>query len=422
MKLLIIAILCAVACSGRAQDENDKEWKKQFTRRLLTFSNNLHAQFTYLGAQENIIFSPVSLYEALGMLLAGAEETTEKQLLRGMQLEPLVFHDRVKRLMSKLHSNAVTRSDEAVIRMANAMFLQHNYDLFPEFNKTIVEDYQALVDLVDFGDALNAVERINGWVESKTENRIQDLVTPGMITTLTRMVLVNAVYFKANWKTQFSPMNEPLEFTLSSGERTETSGMRSLSAIKVHLHESDNGDESYIAIEYDSPYTKREDDNKKIYFIVGMSKHNLPAPKRMPDNVLELGCENDKSRRDKSWRRSSVLLTLPKFSMTQRYDMKSVLNNLGIRNIFDAGTSELSLISPAEKNLYVSDFVHKAFIKVNEEGSEAAAASAIVVSGRSAGPRSITVDKPFIYGIYSARAKAFLFMGKIERPEYEVDE
>ncbi|HVS35535.1 MAG TPA: serpin family protein, partial [Gemmataceae bacterium] len=277
---------------------------------------------------------------------------------------------------------------------------QKRYAFKPDFLKTAKDDYGAGLNDVDYvGATEQARQTINAWVEKQTNDKIKDLIPPGVLDPNTRLVLTNAIYFKGDWASQFkkdATKNAP--FHLTADKTVDSPLMRQ----KARFGYFDGG--SFQALEM--PYK-----NGDLSMVVLL-------PKKV-DGLADL--EKDLSA-DKlaGWigklNQQEVNVTLPKFKTTQQLGMKNVLSKMGMPVAF-SDRADLSGIGGEPGDLYIQDVIHKAYVDVNEEGTEAAAATGVVVTTRAVivAPE-FRADHPFVFLIRDVRNGGILFLGRLADP------
>jgi serpin B len=278
---------------------------------------------------------------------------------------------------------------------------QPDYPFLEAFLDILARDYDAGMYLADFAnDTEGARVAINDWVEEKTEGRIQDMIPPGLLTSMTRMVLVNAIWFKANWATQFEPaLTAPGDFTLLDGSTVEAQLMRG----NVTMPYTTGDGFAAAAI----PYAGDAD-----MVVV------LPDPGRFAE-VAAAFSSDDLDVRVTGGQRD-VDLTMPKFEFEAQFGLKNALQGLGMVEAFNPppgpGTADFSGITEG-RELYVQDVVHKSFIKVDEQGTEAAAATAVILGLTGLPQRAtLTLDRPFLFAIEHRSTGEILFIGQVTNP------
>jgi serpin B len=347
----------------------------------------------------NIFFSPYSISASLAMTCAGARGVTEEQMseVLNFTLPGDELHRAFRDL--KAHLDSGTGEDDGFeLRTVNALWGQSGYEFLPGFLDLLWEDYGSGMRQLDFSeDPESCRETINGWVAEQTADRIADLIPPELLTTATRLVLTNAIYFKADWLFQFDPVGTvPRHFTLLSGEQVEVPMM----TISEHFRTSSGCGCSAVEL----PYRERD------FFMLVILPDNGMFSKVEEHLDGELLNEIMEDLGD-----ASLILRLPKFRSTSRFLLEDALYGMGMTSAFgpDADFSGMD----GTRWLYISSVVHQAFVSVDEYGTEAAAATAVVMAkmnGESASPFS--VDRPFIYLVMDRTTGTVLFMGRVLDP------
>ncbi|MBN1451751.1 MAG: serpin family protein [Anaerolineales bacterium] len=284
---------------------------------------------------------------------------------------------------------------------SNAGWAQLDYPFLQEYLDLIADNYGAGIRLADFITQAEAIrQEINDWVSDRAQGKIEDLIPQGALDAMTRMVLVNAIYFKADWQTQFDP-NSTVEapFYLSGGSRVQVDmmmgGMHSL------LYTSGDG---YQAVEL--PYA----DGTAVMDIIVPDEGTFQAFESKMDIQLLDGILS-------AMQPTSVELGLPKFTYTSQFNLSDSLAAMGMDTAFDPERADFSGMT-GSRELYISDVIHKAFVAVDEEGTEAAAATAVIMK-LSAAPMfdlRLIIDRPFIFLIRDLPSGQILFVGRVLNP------
>jgi len=287
--------------------------------------------------------------------------------------------------------------------VANALWGQKGYEFLKEFLQFVESNYDGQLNEVDFiGDTESARRIINAWVEKKTKDKIKDLITQGVLNQLTRLVLTNAIYFKGNWVSQFKKeRTEDAPFALVSGEKVDTPMMNQTEQFP-YMQEED-----FQAIEL--PYVDNE--LSMVIFL----------PKKidgLADFEKTLTMEN-LSRWLQKLHKCKVIVSIPKFKMTSQFSLASVLKSMGMTDAFVPDVADFSGMN-GKKDLYIFAVIHKAYVDVNEEGTEAAAATAVVTRTTAIGPKEMPVfraDHPFLFLIRDNSSGSILFIGRMMNPK-----
>ncbi|AUX31581.1 MULTISPECIES: serpin family protein [Sorangium] len=352
-----------------------------------------------------LFFSPASVSTALAMTYAGARGETAAQMAKALELTfpPEALHPAFGGLVKQLTQPAGPKAPE--LRIASRLWGQAGLPIEPAFQSTTQQHYGAGIELVDFkGSSEQARGRINRWVEEQTSAKIKDLMPAGSITPLTRLVLTNAIYFKGRWATPFDKQatkNEP--FTVKPGTAPAVPMMRK--TLKARFGQVD--DASVLELAYEA-----QDPERPLAMVVILPAQAGGLPKveqRLSTGQLKGYVEALQPAR--------VDVALPRFKMTAEFELSKALAGLGMPLAFDAAKADFSGITRAEP-LFLSQVRHKAFVEVNEEGTEAAAATGVVVSTRAAPapPQVFRADHPFAFLIRDVATGAVLFMGRVTDP------
>ncbi len=361
-------------------------------------------------ASQNVFFSPHSISLALAMAYAGARGNTEKELgaalhytLPQAQLHP-AFDALDLALSSRGEGQKGVDHTPFRLRVVNSLWGSPTMAFVPAFLDTLSADYGAGVRLTDFAkDADAARLRINGWVEQQTEKRIVDLLAPDQVTPLTKLVLVNAIYFNASWASVFEKQGtHDAPFHALDGS-TSAASLMSQTTMLPYV----KGD-GFQAVGV--PYAGNE-----LSFIAVLPDAGTFAK-------FEEGFSGEKvGSIAGALKTAQVALSLPKFKIEgASFSLKSALEARGVKDAFDPGHADFSgLADPKQGPLWIGDVIHKAFISVNEEGTEAAAATAVVAVGTAAPPPEkveLTLDRPFVFAIRDNATGAVLFLGRVIKP------
>ena len=365
------------------------------------FAWELYQEVTKPG--KNLFFSPYSLSVALAMTWAGARGTSETQMANTMHftLGQEGLHPAFNALDLALASRAESSGPDAPLpfrlEVTNALFGQTGFPFLDPFLDTLAVNYGAGMNLLDFmnePDPSRIV--INQWVSDRTEERIEELIAEGIITPATRLVLVNAIYFTASWLDPFDEANTTDEgFDAPSGEVTVPTMHHSIRTIYGE-------GEGYAAAEL--PY----DGNDLAMLVI------LPDEGEFDAVEAALSANKVDEIRD-GLSDHQVEVAFPKFSFRSAVPAKQPLIDLGMVDPFGGG-ADLSGMTDAAQ-LFIQDVVHQAFVAVDEKGTEAAAATAVIVGETSAPPpATLTVDRPFIFAIIDRPTGALLFAGRVLDP------
>lgn len=373
----------------------------KFQQSLRMFSGALYFKIMrQTNETNNIFFSPASISHALAMVNSGSENETRKQIQRALRLGESRPSE-LNALFRNVTSNKfkAKKNDEVVALMASRSFFKPTYEVYKNYTDILRKSYYSGMDYVDFSDNVKAAKKINKWVENKTNGLIKDLISPDLFTPLTRFVLANALYFKAPWLKTFTRLTMQKDFQTPSGNVSAT-------FLKSYRGEF-KFNESKDLIEVAVPYK-----DQKTLFVIIMPKSDKAMEEFTSQRNLEIYFRILK-KRVRQLKMQKINLYMPEFTVEKSLDVKKILKTMGVRDLFSSANANLSGIS--EEFVYVSDFVHKARITVDKNGTEAAAATAVISSARSLyGAQSVIINRPFIYAIYEEGN--ILFMGRMTNP------
>ncbi|MBI5546587.1 MAG: serpin family protein [Deltaproteobacteria bacterium] len=357
-----------------------------------------------VGGTENAMISPYSISLAIAMTWAGARTQTEQAIAQTMHFS--LPQERLHPAINQLDLALAGRGQNAQgkdgkpfrLKIANAAWGERTFDFVPSYLDTLATSYGAGVNLMDVLQAAEAARvTINDWVAYQTEDRIQDLLPQGSVTSATRLVLTNAVYFNAAWKTKFEQnATRDAPFTLADGNPVSVSTMFG----EVAGRYAEGAD--FIAAEL--PYDGSE---------VAMT---LVMPKAVSLAAFEAGLDGARLQAIVgALADESLLIQLPKFQFEGKASLAEALSALGMEVAF-SDAADFSGIHAAG-GLSISDVIHQTFVAVDEAGTEAAAATGVVV-GTTSVPvgRQVQVDRPFLFLIRDVQTGAVLFLGHVYDP------
>jgi serpin B len=405
---LLLVFLLATPASGSIDDIQ----AEKLAQSQNAFATDLYAQLNQHAG--NLFFSPQSIATALSMTFIGAKGDTSTEMAKVLHLQDLRSDNQnttlaLRSLVLEAYAKQWKLFNEPLqdgleLHLANGLWVKANYPLNSEFIKAITESFKGSLEPVDFSNETAARKKINGWVSDQTSDKIQNLIGPNAITPDTRLVLTNAIYFKAAWETQFrkeASRQEKFHVSLNKDvdaemmKQTHFFGLAELEGFKLLVIPYEGGEASMVVLLPD-----------KVDGLADLEK-SLSAEK------LSSWLEKSRSVR--------VALSLPKFKNTSALNLNNTLITLGMKKAFVAGEADFTGIAnvPGEP-LYIGLVMHKAFVDVNEEGTEAAAATAVNIRAgavmRPAEPFPFVADHPFVYIIRSNRTGDILFMGRLTDP------
>jgi serpin B len=354
----------------------------------------------------NLFFSPASISMALAMTYVGAAENTESQMAKTLHFEmPRVQLDEQMRAL-RTSWNTKEKKQGFRLDVANRLWGQDGYHFLPEFLRVTRTDYGAELGQLDFrSEAEKARQTINAWVEDHTGQKITNLIPSPEALKDARLVLTNAVYFKGEWQ-------EPFDKGWTKNEDFHVSADRKIKAPMMHKQD----DFRYAHVDGLQVLELRYGDESLSMVVL------------LPEKVGKLNQleENLTTANLQKWTESldseEVIVYLPKFKTTSQFQLSDTLKAMGMVSAFDGGTADFSGMT-GNRDLFISAVIHKAFVDINEEGTEAAAATAVVAVPTSAPfrtepkkPPVFRADHPFVFLIRDNRTGAILFLGRMIDP------
>lgn len=347
-------------------------------------------------SNNNVFFSPTSISTAFSILYEGARENTANEIQD-------VFGFPTNEIERKhgyysLHKIINESNNENVrLHIANALWLAESFEPLPEYLNTATKYYDSTVASVDFVSD-DGVNKINEWVNSKTEEKIEKLLEPGSTGANTRMAITNAIYFKGMWEYTFDPEDTyEVDFMVNPDETEKVQMMTFPHKMRMNFAST----EQMKMLEL--PY---KNNTASMLIIL---PNEIDGLRSVEDSLTLENLSNWKNMLQKR----EIVIHIPKFSLETDYNLKETLPDMGMTSAFNIVHADFSGIS-GYKGLYISQAIHKAFVDVNEEGTEAAGATAIVMD--ESGGQLFKADHPFIFIIQDKKTNSILFIGKIVEP------
>ncbi|XP_076731628.1 leukocyte elastase inhibitor isoform X1 [Maylandia zebra] len=371
------------------------------------FALELFRTLSQTNPAGNIFVSPLSIGAALATVYEGAKGDTAAQITQALSFSS---GEGVHANFQKLNADINSPSASYILKLANRLYGENIAHFLPDFIDVTHRNYLADPITVDFiGDPEACRAAINSWVEQQTENKIKDLLKPGTVNKDTRLALVNAVYFKGNWRNPFKEANtKEMPFEIRQNETVPVQMM----------HQRKKLPYNYIADHdlqiLELPYVGEE---LSMFILLPKESSDGSGPLLKLEKELTQERLNEWTDRKNMEVDSEVLLHLPKFKLEEDYELNEPLAKLGMKNVFCAGRADLSGMN-GEPGLFLSTMAHKAFVEVNEEGTEATAATGAVIKLESFIPDThFTADHPFLFFIRYNETKSILFFGRFSSPE-----
>jgi len=393
-KILILLIVCLTFCAYGGETMSDLVNKNS------SFALDLYHQLK--GPDNNLFYSPISISTALAMTYAGARGSTAEQIAAALRFP--VQQTELHPLFSEMqaHFQYIQKNKELQLNINNALWIQDGYKILPGFQELCDKFYASNLFLLDFRvQAENSRQKINAWIEEKTQGKITDLLAPGLISDMTRLIITNTIYFKAEWIRQFNPANtRDKDFYLLSEEKIQVPMMNQSDFFGYW--------ENDLLQALKLPYQ-----GKAISMVILLPKQKTG----LPQLEAKLNLKNLQSWTT-NFETKKVRVYIPKFKLAGSFNLKDSLQTMGMADPFTSAADFSGIES--QRELFIGAVAHKAFIDVDEAGTEAAAATAIVMEAMAAPirtqPPEFRADHPFIFFIFDNLIGSILFMGRLQNP------
>ncbi|MEY7847665.1 serpin family protein [Natrarchaeobius sp. A-rgal3] len=385
------------------------------------FATAMLRQFANGEPNANVVFSPVSIAAALAMARAGAREETASQLTETLEFPPEDdLHPAVGALQYDLNERAEDAATPGVVdrlrgghefdlTVANALWGQDGYPYREEFLETLESNYGTGLRELDFVDDRNAARgEVNEWVDEATDGRIDELLPPGSVTETTRLVVTNAVALFADWAEAFDPDDtHERTFTALDGSTEEVQMMSQTDDFPYAYGED------YRALEL--PYVGEE---VSMVVVVPRPSEADPDAERTGEAFETFEADLDADRIAEIFdalEKREAMIQLPQFEFDVEFELAEVLGELGMSDPFDPEAANFEGVAPTDAgadDLYLFDVYHEAYVSVDEEGTEAVAATGFS-GGLGSGPPTVTADRPFLFFVRDRPTDAVLFLGRV---------
>ncbi|KAI0208456.1 Serpin B3, partial [Lamellibrachia satsuma] len=362
------------------------------------FAMDLYSQIRSNSVGKNIFFSPFSVSSALAMVYAGAKGNTKTEMANVLKLDSVNknVHAGFRRLFTEFNDP----TNNYNLSIANAFFGRQGYTFLNSYRNRIAQYYYALLKNLNFAGHSEASRKyINDWVATNTNQKIKDLLRPGFISDLTVAVLVNTIYFKGLWKIPFH-----VNYTISNTFQLSATESVTIKMMNSAGHRFQYAEVSNLNCQIlELPYVG---DEVSMYILLPNTVDGLAALEAQLTSVKLNNAISDMEE-------AKVDVSIPKFTMTLTLDLNTMLKAMGMKDMFD--NADLSGID-GTRNLVVSKVVHKAYIDVNEKGTEAAAATGIGIECSIQCPKIFKADHPFLFFIREKVTDSILFSGRVLTP------
>jgi len=401
--IILLSLLCVMLAATRSDASGaDAETRTASLHENGAFAVDLYRQLAVTDS--NLFFSPYSIETALSMTMSGAGNRTQRQMADVLHVRPddMTEHHTALSAFEK-QLRAIEKKGRVTIASSNSIWPQKDYPLAPSWLALLKRYYGTSVTPVDYiGETEKARLAINRRVEKDTKNRIQELLKPGILDPLTRLALVNAVYFKGDWEHPFDK-NRTIDspFHIRPGTTAKAPLMTRIGTFGY-------ADRDSLQV-LELPYAGRD-----LSMVVVLPKERFgleTLEKSLTPERFALWTSDLPERR--------VDASIPKFRTTSSFRLDKTLQELGMTDAFDRNLADFSGMVTNRDRLYIGAVVHKAFVDVGEEGTEAAAATAVVMQLKSMMPVPVPVfraDHPFLFAIRENGSGRLLFMGRVCDP------
>jgi len=379
---------------------DDTGWSEEGAQEVIDANNQFALElYTELSknGKENIFYSPYSIFAALGMTYEGAKGETKDEIKS-------VFHfpedSTLRPNFAKIYNDINKNEEDYELRTGNALWVQKDYPFLEDYINIVEKYYGGKVSNLDFvKETEKSRQTINSFIEEQTNGKIKDLIPKGVLDYLTRLVLTNAIYFKGTWQWEFNPKNtEEVDFKITPTDIVKVP-MMYMKPEKAKFNYADLEDLQILELPYKG---------EKISMLILLPKDNL-------EDIQPLTIEKLKEWKSQMKKETLDEIYLPKFEFDTKYFMKEILSDMGMPTAFemDADFSGMD----GTKSLYIKEVIHQAYVKVDEKGTEAAAATGVVMELTSIMPKNIfRADHPFIFIIQQNDTGNILFLGRVNDP------
>uniref|UniRef100_A0A1I8P1W4 Serpin domain-containing protein n=1 Tax=Stomoxys calcitrans TaxID=35570 RepID=A0A1I8P1W4_STOCA len=357
--------------------------KYEFTNSLEAFSGKLFKELSQAHGDKNIVYSPFSIETCLAMTRQGAENETAKEMDASFETED----KNLRSIADNYHTILEKYEKSPMLNVANKIYVQQNYKVHEEFNRTLSNEFFSSVENIDFSQNVAAASRMNKWVELKTENAIKDFVSSDNLNADTRLMLLSAIHFKGEWATGFAP-------EATTEEDFHTSDVNNTQKVQLmykkdlcHYNTFYDLDASALRLPY-------KNSDLSMLILLPNSINGLPAMlEKLANTTFDTIMKDMETQ-------TYVNVYLPKFKVEFEVELKDVLSKMGMGKMFSSG--DFGSMLKTSEPMSVSNVMHKALIEVNEEGTKAAAASGLAITARSGAEIPspfFRADHPFYYAI-----------------------
>ena len=362
---------------------------------------------------ENIFYSPYSISAALAMTYEGAKDQTAEEMKS-------VFHFPENNILrpnfAAIYTELNKKDKNYELKTGNALWAQYNYEFLEDYMNRVEEYYGGKATNLDFVTKTEeSRQTINSFIEQQTNDKIKDLIPPGVLGSLTRLVLTNAIYFKGTWEWEFDKSDTREQDFKTDMGNTIKAEMMHMDPDKARFNYADLDKLQILELPY-----KGGDISMLILLPKQGEDYNYETGEIINYNYMlkDIELTNEKLNEYKNQIQETKLdsISIPKFEFDTKYSMNNNLINMGMPTAFNENAADFSGMNGV-RNLFISAVIHQAYVKVDEKGTEAAAATAVVMTMSSAMPGNVfKADHPFIFIIQQKETGNILFLGKVVDP------
>ena len=401
---IIISCIFSSGSAKKISKVDDAGATKEGVNAVVNANNQLafelYSQFNAKSKDSNIFFSPYSISVALTMTYEGAKGQTAKEMQSVLHIPEDASMRRSS--FAKIYNEINKKDKKYKLSTANALWAQENYKFLKEYTNNVEKYYGGKLTNLDFiRESEKSRQIINKWVEDQTNNKIKDLIPKGVLNALTRLVLTNAIYFKGTWVKQFDEKDtREDDFRMGSGNTVKVPLMR-LTGDDAKFNYAETDEIQVLEMPYHG-----EDLSMLIILPKGNDLANIEKSITLEKlsgwkNMLHI---------------QRVDIFIPRFKFKTKYFMAKALSDMGMPTAFGPAADFSGM--DGTKDLLIQNVIHQAFVEVNEEGTEAAAATGVVMGLTSVGPKIpiFRADHPFIFIIQESETGNILFLGRVSDP------
>ncbi|MFC1730894.1 serpin family protein [candidate division KSB1 bacterium] len=419
MKLKLISILILSLLIMGCEDTtdviiaDDSLATPEGTKSIVDANNQFAFELYSELGEGNVFFSPYSISAALAMTYEGAKGQTAEEMAD-------VFHfpesSTLRPNFAAIYNDINEGNDAYELKTGNALWLQKDYPFIEDYITTVEKYYRGKAKNLDFvSETEKSRQTINSFIEEQTNDKIKDLIPQGILNPMTRLVLTNAIYFKGTWEWEFDTSDtRDQDFKITSDNIVKVP-MMYMDPDKARLNYADLENLQILELPYKG---------EKVSMLILLPKQGQGYDYETGESFTlnytleDIGLSSEKLAEYKAQMRETKMdaVYLPKFEFETKYFMGGTLSSLGMPTAFDGEKADFSGMTLAEK-LFISNVIHQAYVKVDEKGTEAAAATAVMMEATSAMPSNIfRADHPFIFIIQQKETGNILFMGRVVDP------